>query len=455
MKKIIPIILMSATCAFASNSSISIPQKELVDGNYYVVNGSNNKATAAVSGDITSFKAGFHVGSSGGSLKDLDVKIEEGFTLNTGFYYNGKYPSIASGATITIGNRLVDGERVFDEGTLQATGGYSAAELWFRGEDRAENAVWHIGTQQELAMAGVRVDVEACNTVYLYNVTFRNNTQVNVDATSQLYMTFVNATSPRFGSTDLNGKFRFSMSPSDASMKIAATATMNISGQKADDYSTFGNNQSKWLVESSAKVNISNSEANSILLGTKSSGIITIQNLTQISLSSSNALAANETNGQDKITLEISTTANSFSNSAKLILNADENGNKTTNSFASVWLRGTSNKDVGSNFVITLNGNELIFGNVNQSDTDNIGFMYITDFVEGLFKIETIADKYLGENNEVSFLRAGTDTDYDALYWDSNTGYITATAVPEPAEWAVVLGALAIAFAFMRRQTRK
>jgi hypothetical protein len=96
----------------------------------------------------------------------------------------------------------------------------------------------------------------------------------------------------------------------------------------------------------------------------------------------------------------------------------------------------------------------LIFGEVTTNATD-VGLVCITDFIEGVFKINTINEKYLDENNKVSFLRAGTDTDYTDLYWDAETKYITAIAVPEPAEWAVVLGALVIAFAFMRRQTRK
>ncbi len=441
--------LFTASTAFAANDSISIPQAALID-TYYVVNGANNKAVAAVYEGTSLFRAGFHIGSSGGALEDLDVKIESGFTLSTGFYYNKNFPSVADGATINIGNRIVNGERVFDEGTLQANGGYSSGELWFRGEDRGSNAVWHIGTQQELAMAGVRVNVEACNTVYLYNVSFRSNTQVNVDATSQLYMTFVDGVENRFGSSTLAGKFEFSTKPSGSNY-IYLAGTTTISGQTTANASSFGSSWSKWRISPAGNITISKSQTSSILLGTKDSGIITLDSAT-LTLESSNALAANATNGQDKITLEISTSANSFSNSAKLILNADENGQKTTNSFAGVWLRGTSDKNVGSNLVITLNGNELIFGNVNKGDTANIGLIYITDFAEGLFKINTIASEYLGEKNKVTFLRAGTDTDYDDLYWDSSTGYITAIAVPEPSTYAAIFGALALGFVIYRRR---
>jgi hypothetical protein len=304
-------------------------------------------------------------------------------------------------------------------------------------------------------MGGVRVNVEACNTVYLYNVSFRKNTQVNVDATSELYMSFVdgnNSTETRFGSSNLNGKFGFSVKlPKQGYITVASTATINIAGQKAgaDNYSTFGNDQSKLLIESNAKVNISNSEAHSILLGTRNSGIITITQKGQLSLSSSNALAANQNNGQDAVTLEISTSANSYAKGAKLILNADEEGNKTTNSFARVWSRADNSGT--SHLVITLNGNELIFGEVTTNATD-IGLVYITDFVEGIFKINTINEKYLDENNKVSFLRAGTDTDYTDLYWDAETKYITAIAVPEPAEWALIFGTIALGFIAYRRR---
>ena len=457
MKKIIPLILMSATSVFAGNASISIPGNN-TQGSYIAINGSNNKAVAAVSGDTTSFKKGFHMGSSGVAIRELDVEIQKDFIFSTGFFYNtaSSARSVADGAIINIGNRVVDGVRVFDEGTLLATGGSNASELWFRGEDRAKNAVWHLGTQNELAMGGVRVNVEACNTVYLYNVSFRKNTQVNVDATSELYMSFVdgnNSNETRFGSSNLNGKFRFSMTrQKNGYATIASTATMNIDGQKAgaDNYSTFGNDQSKWLIEANAKVNVTNSEAHSILLGTKNSGIITITQKGQLSLSSSNALAANQNNGQDAITLEISTSANSYANGTKLILNADAEGNKTTNSFAGVWLRGGASS--GSNLIITLNDNELILGDINDGGTGYIGNIYITDFVEGVFKINTINEKYLDENNKVSFLRAGTDTDYTDLYWNAETKYITAIAVPEPAEWALIFGAIALGFIAYRRR---
>ena len=448
---------MSATSAFASNASISIPGSN-TQGSYLAINGTNNKVVAAVSGDTTSFTKGFHMGSSGVAIKELDIEIQKDFTFSTGFFYNtaSSARSVADGATINIGNRVVDGVRVFDEGTLLATGGLKANELWFRGEDRAKNAIWHLGTQNELAMGGVRVNVEACNTVYLYNVSFRKNTQVNVDATSELYMSFVDGeytSETRFGSSDLNGKFRFSVNrQKNGYVTIASTATMNIAGQKAgaDNYSTFGNDQSKWIIETNAKVNVSNSEAHSILLGIKNSGIITITQKGQLSLSSSNALAANEKNGQDAITLEISTSANSYANATKLILNADEKGNKTTNSFAGVWLRGGASS--GSNLIVTLNGNDLVFGDINDGGTGYIGTIYITDFIEGIFKINTINEKYLDENNKVSFLRAGTDTDYTDLYWNAETKYITAVAVPEPAEWAMIFGAIALGFVAYRRR---
>ncbi|MBO5255047.1 MAG: hypothetical protein J6B07_04395, partial [Opitutales bacterium] len=87
---------------------------------------------------------------------------------------------------------------------------------------------------------------------------------------------------------------------------------------------------------------------------------------------------------------------------------------------------------------------------------------YTTDFSEGDFSIKVIGNT----DNESLFISGMTAEQIDNIKWLDKDGkdleyslsavdggiYVV---VPEPAQWACILGAMAIAFAFMRRRARK
>ncbi len=95
-------------------------------------------------------------------------------------------------------------------------------------------------------------------------------------------------------------------------------------------------------------------------------------------------------------------------------------------------------------------------------DVDGSTVSYTTDFSEGDFSIKVIGDT----DNESLFISGMTAEQIDNIKWLDKDGkdleyslravdggiYVV---VPEPAQWACILGAMAIAFAFMRRRARK
>ncbi len=475
----------STTSAFASNSTQYVPTTQ-TSPLYYAFNGTNNKLIAAVDGETTSFKFGLHLGSSNNSLDELDVSVGFGFTFETGFFYNSNLKdtsgnpinSVADGALITIGNRLdSDGKRVFDEGTLKMSGGSSATELVFRGEEREVKATYHIGTSQEMKMANIRTNVGANNIVHLYNASYRSNAQISVAASSELYLHLrttetVNGVTSKlnvnFGTSNWNGKFQITSFEKDATTGeyrdvafkpngdwIMLNGTHTFDGQKTAWGSSFGSNISKVRIGSNYTTYVKNSEVGSIILGTNATGAIALDNKATLKLASSNAFAANSSNGQNKVNLEPTSATNSYGNAAKLILEKafDEDGNQTIqtiNNFNIVYLN-----NVAKYLRITLGGNKLTFNSVLDNE-GAIGKIYIDDFGEGLFQVNEIADKFLDkeDGNKISFIFAGTDAESTALYWNSDTGYVTASpvVVPEPAQWAIIFGAIALAFVAYRRR---
>ena len=147
------------------------------------------------------------------------------------------------------------------------------------------------------------------------------------------------------------------------------------------------------------------------------------------------------------------------SNTAYRVFSIEKNVNTTLKlyadqQFTSLWFVDTNKTSVLNAYT---NGNALTFSNINNTGTLNI---FIEDGSEWV-------------NNKIHFTNAtvekvvdilGTitvgDTQVDKSFWDivsdGNKGvYINLTAVPEPAEWAMIFGAIAFGFAFMRRQKRK
>jgi hypothetical protein len=76
----------------------------------------------------------------------------------------------------------------------------------------------------------------------------------------------------------------------------------------------------------------------------------------------------------------------------------------------------------------------------------------IYNFKEDSIYVGLNYDKYIIENRIVAYTGTDTSTMLDKVYV-SSTGWLTALpAVPEPAEWAMIFGAIALGFAIYRRR---
>ncbi len=258
-----------------------------------------------------------------------------------------------------------------------------------------------------------------------------------VEAGSVLNAKFDNTSAKTYlHSSSLGGKFTFGLTAvngtaitPDTQHWFYLSGDTVISGQSATDKSNFNG---RWDIASGATVTVSDSDEGSIIIGDYN----LIMRSATLKLNSSNALAISDTQGQENISLEIGNSC-----SAVLDLGAD-------NSFDSLML----NSNTSNTLSVKLNGNALSFNSVS---TGIIGKLYIEDFVENLVKIETINEKFLNDEGLVSFIKAGSKDDAasaQSVYWNKDTGYLTLVAVPEPAEWAVIFGAVALAFVAYRRR---
>ena len=130
---------------------------------------------------------------------------------------------------------------------------------------------------------------------------------------------------------------------------------------------------------------------------------------------------------------------------AKIILGAD-------NDFGAMNIYKSGTNAAGTLF-FTLGGNNATFTKIDIQDDD--AMMYITDFVEGLLYVSS----NLVKNEDDSLLNifsvtldsSGNILTQEKLYQNAS-GYITAIAVPEPAEWAMIFGAIALGFVAYRRR---
>ena len=130
---------------------------------------------------------------------------------------------------------------------------------------------------------------------------------------------------------------------------------------------------------------------------------------------------------------------------AKIILGAD-------NDFGDMNIYKSGTNAAGTLF-LTLGGNNVSFNKIKIEDAN--AMMYITDFVEGLLYVNSS----LVKNEDDSLLNifsvelddAGNILSQSKLY-QNEAGYITAITVPEPAEWALIFGAIALGFIAYRRR---
>ena len=115
----------------------------------------------------------------------------------------------------------------------------------------------------------------------------------------------------------------------------------------------------------------------------------------------------------------------------------------------------------GSNIEIQLNGNSFELGSVEDLD-GNLSFaIVVKDFANNLFSFASDS-KIVSEGNLSTIFEAyatidGVKTFLDDLEWKTigDRSYLySQMAVPEPAEWAAIFGALALAFvAYKRRRS--
>ena len=109
---------------------------------------------------------------------------------------------------------------------------------------------------------------------------------------------------------------------------------------------------------------------------------------------------------------------------------------------------GTTHADL----IIDLNGNTIMFDTFdNEKASAGATYaLYLKDFSNGNFKLK---DTSVLDLNSV-FVNDDNFTGSD-LFWsnvaDAN-GYYSLNVVPEPAEWAMIFGAVALAFVAYRRR---
>lgn len=232
-----------------------------------------------------------------------------------------------------------------------------------------------------------------------------------------------------FNAFNLVGKFTIKTADSGAPY-ANISGTNVISGQTVADQSYFYN---KWGILANASVTINDSETGSIRLG---SNFITMRNGASLILNSKNALTY-EDKGQKALALEVA-----GGSSAKFVLGADNEFYViTTNNEASVA-------------TVVLNSNALSLAQIGGRYNFK-GKLFFEDFKDGLVKIDTIDSSLVGEDGLLSNIFAGSASDEanaKNLYWNSETGFLSLSAVPEPATVAAIFGALALAFAVYRRK---
>ncbi len=209
-----------------------------------------------------------------------------------------------------------------------------------------------------------------------------------------------------------------------------------ISNQKAGENAMYVNGRFS-LETSTSSLTISNSEVNSIICTATKQFIM--RGTSTLTLNSKNAmgykLGDGTIGGQDNIILQIGAGSNAILN-----LGAD-------NSFDYVMI----DSDVDSTLNVTLAGNKF---SLNSISNDLKGTILIKDFAEDLFNIASMADKfYDAQTGLLTNIKWGDNKDTAKdLYWDKDTGFVTAIAIPEPSTYAVIFGALALGFVAYRRR---
>ncbi len=116
-------------------------------------------------------------------------------------------------------------------------------------------------------------------------------------------------------------------------------------------------------------------------------------------------------------------------------------GTETTNTTLTIDFASAA---AGTQFVI-----EDILGLFDSTSSSFARIISLKDYIDGMLKVKTMLETY----DDGSLLGMFTSDGEQLYQWTDGT--ISRTQIPEPATYAGILGALAIALAFMRRQPRK
>ncbi len=214
---------------------------------------------------------------------------------------------------------------------------------------------------------------------------------------------------------------KFSISTADGNNSTFNLTTSTISNQTAAKQSFLYN---KLYINGSLVV--SNSEAGSVKMNRDEMVLVNSATLT---LNSSNVFTYG-TNGQKAMKLLVENNA-----VASLVLNDD-------NDFAQ--LKTLNDASVVN---VTLNGNKLNLGEI-----ANAGKIFFEDFQENLVKVDAIDSSLLSDDGSVKNVFAGVSSAEQKLYWNKDNGFLSLSAIPEPATYAAILGGLALLLALVKRR---
>ncbi len=385
------------------------------------------KLTATVTGGITSASSKIQFSGSGGTAGNSTITINEGFTFNM--------------YLLTIGS-----QNILKDSTVNFTGEGTLTLNDTVDLSNAKNGVaWNFNTYTvQNVESKFTLGEKNVVTLNKYNKNDKYITlsigsgsklisnawsrqETSIDKNGNEVVKTVNYGSLNINNLSINGGSIYVNSGSTTNFK----GTSTITSLSEDAYIGYiGLASGTFKVESTVGHKILTDHSNITIW---SGGLV---------LNASNAIwlqkNASTVVSQENIGIECS----SGTTSASLTLGAD-------NSF----LKISSNRANGVVFTVDLSGddvkgNVLTLGSFTEAHRTNL---ILEDFADGLFCVKD------DTNFALSMLTVYSD-DGKTKIENSNLAlrdmgtYFALVQVPEPAEWACVLGAMAIAFAFMRRK---
>ncbi len=420
-----------------------------MEGNYTLtVNSANNGTTELKIDELI----------IGSGATDSKIEIEEGKTLIIRANYAAKVNRPDMEINFTGNGTLAYSDKWIVYTAQTATGSYQTYN-YNVANFSVENRILSIGDGNFVNLGTVSTGTQLDGIVMENNssLTFTTSDTVKIKAPTtggngQITLSdnnVLNITAAGLSSTDIilsgNSEFTFSGSFSAPTISICDSAYLNVTsgyvsgiitvgdgarfnfagGSSISGKSSFGkvSETSKLgntvYIEDGADVTVSADEGK-LTVGDK-----IILKTAKLTLETSNAIK----NVSGKyLTLRASRTST-------LALGAKQN-------FATIF----ADRAAADILTIDLNGNALETDSLQTTDLSQIIF---EDFAEGLVLVNSDVAKL--EDDSLKNIFAKVDGQNQKLYQLSN-GYLSLTSVPEPAEWASVLGALAIVLAMWRRR---